>query len=94
MFFLIDSFRVVVGYDDLVHTTTTGKNIILLHGQSWTFECRYKLNSGGIIDSTVLGEPGLNDPLVLVKEIQFEFNYYSDYTYNEVLFQFFLTYNI
>ena len=81
---MIDSFRVVVGYDDLVHTTTTGKNIILLHGQSWTFECRYKLNSEGIINSTVLGEPGIEDPIKFVTEIPFEFNYYSDDTYNEV----------
>ena len=84
LFFLIDSFRVVVGYDDLVYTTATGKSIILLHGQSWTFECRYKLNSDGIIDSNVPGKPGINESSPVEKEIQFEFNYYSDNTYNEV----------
>ena len=50
-------FSVVIGYDDLVYSTATGMNVILQHGQSWTFECRYKLNSEGNGDFNPQGDP-------------------------------------
>ena len=77
-------FRVVIGYDDLVYTTSTGNNVILQHGQSWTFECQYKLNGEGITNSTTLGKPGINTPGTGIVEIPFEMNFYSDDTYNQV----------
>ena len=77
--------RVVVGYDDLVYTTSTGNNVILQHGQSWTFECQYKINSEGIINSTTLGKPGNNTSDPVITELPFEFNIYSDENYNQVI---------
>ena len=75
--------RVVVGYDDLVYTTSTGNSVILQHGQSWTFECRYKLNSEGIINSTAVGESE-NHLISDILEIDFDINYYTDDSFNEV----------
>ena len=65
-------FRVVVGYDDLVYTTTTGMSVILQHGQSWTFECRYKLNSEGSGDINPQGNPVIIEGPSAVKELDYE----------------------
>ena len=83
-FCLIVDFRVVVGYDDLVYTSASGFDMILQHGQSWTFECRYKLNSWADGDMTLLGIPEVNPEIVVKDEIEFEFNYFADDTYNKV----------
>ena len=84
-------FRVVVGYDDLVYNTASGMEIILQHGQSWTFECRYKLNSVGDGETEVIGIPKLIQPVVVEDELQFKFNYYTDETYNTVRMKYFNT---
>ena len=77
-------FRVVVGYDDLVYTTASGFEIILQHGQSWTFECRYKLNSWGNDTSLVPGVPRENPEVIGWDEIKFDFNFFADDTFNKV----------
>ena len=77
-------FRVVVGYDDLVYTTASGFEIILQHGQSWTFECRYKLNSWGDGELDILSIPEVNPKVVVEDEIAFDFNFYADDTFNKV----------
>ena len=76
--------RVIVGYDDLVYTTSTGNSIILQHGQSWTFECQYKLNSEENINMATFGEPEKNDTIEDILEIQFDMTFYTDNSYNEV----------
>ena len=58
--------------------------IILQHGQSWTFECRYKLNSWADGEGGVFGIPEVIPEVVAEEELEFEFNYYSDETYNTV----------
>ena len=65
--------------------------IILQHGQSWTFECRYKLNSVGAGDTEVVGIPDLIQPVVVEDELEFEFNFYADETYNTVRVKYFIT---
>ena len=62
----------MVGYDDLVYTTTTGMSVILQHGQSWTFECRYKLNDEERGHLNIHGDPKIVFPIVAEDEIQFE----------------------
>ena len=76
----------MVGYDDLVYTTATGNDIILQHGQSWTFECRYLLNSEGVLVSEVKGGPDIEPLQSATDEIQYDMKLYSDDTYNTVRF--------
>ena len=68
--------------------------IILQHGQSWTFECRYKLNSVGEAEKEVIGIPELIQPVVVEDELEFEFNFYADETYNTVRVKYLLTFSI
>ena len=77
-------FRVIVGYDDLVYTSAFGNRIILQHGQSWSFQCRTKLNgeaeiTEGIVNGTFVEDRGEQEV-----ELDFDFNFYTDETYNEV----------
>ena len=58
--------------------------MILQHGQSWTFECRYKLNSWGDGEYETVGIPVVNPEIVVEDEIEFEFNYFADDTFNKV----------
>lgn len=65
--------------------------IILQHGQSWTFECRYKLNSVGEREMDVPGNPEVIPPVVVEDELEFEFNFFADDTYNTVRMKYFIT---
>ena len=77
-------FRVIVGYDDLVYTSAAGSRVILQHGQSWTFQCRTKLNGEDeIIEGKVVGGAE-DDTLKVEDELDFDFSFYTDETYNEV----------
>jgi hypothetical protein len=67
-----DIKRVVVGYDDLVYTTATGMSVILQHGKSWTFECRYKLNGKESGDFNPHGNPEIVDQVDGEKELVYE----------------------
>ena len=58
--------------------------MILQHGQSWTFECRYKLNSWGDGETEILGIPEVNPVVIVEDEIKFEFNFFADDAYNKV----------
>ena len=78
-------FRVIVGYDDLVYTSAFGNRIILQHGQSWSFQCRTKLNG----EAETFSEGKVNGTPVEVEdeqevELDFDFSFYTDETYNEV----------
>ena len=46
--------------------------IILQHGQSWTFECRYKLNAEESDDLNPHGDPVNVDQIDGEKELDFE----------------------
>ena len=76
-FIITFDFRVVVGYDDLVYTTATGMNVILQHGQSWTFECRYKINSEENGNINLIGDPEIVSPINATKELLFEMVMYK-----------------
>jgi hypothetical protein len=73
-----DIKQVVIGYDDLVYTTVSGNDIILQHGQSWTFECRYDIDGQGSLIPEVKGKPDLGETQVGYDELVFSMNFNNE----------------